>query len=188
LGQVIETMASVHEAKAIYPELHSTTTLFTAQDEVWLTDFGVSELLLGKPHHAMSHENRRTEGEDFCLRHPGYVTPEEWSGKSGKEPTADVFRLGALFYQALTLELPYGIAPISARRTKPVAPSKRQSWIPKSLDAVILRALEFDPSQRYASASELRDDWKHACQHVPWGFLRKWVDTANRLWRMFVRR
>jgi serine/threonine-protein kinase len=75
-------------------------------------------------------------------------------------PATDVYALGVVLYQFLTGRLPYEgstLAELAVRQQneKPLPPSTYDDAVPETLGAAVLRALEGDPSRRYASASEL---------------------------------
>jgi serine/threonine-protein kinase len=95
---------------------------------------------------------------------PGYLAPERVRGQP-PDVRADVYALGAVLYELLTLEsmhsghsirdvfeqtLRGAVTPPSAR-----APARD---IPPELDAICLKATAVDPQLRYATARELHDD------------------------------
>jgi eukaryotic-like serine/threonine-protein kinase len=167
LGQVIETMAQIHEFGGLCRELKPANCLVDRQGNVWLTDFALSRLL-GRGVNIRLNDpdsSQRTElgfaGLDITLGAPGFISPEEWSGQRGDHRT-DVFALGVLLYQALTLDLPYGTSPLSSRKPSPQPLSARQPLLSPAFDPIIAKALHLDPDQRYPSAVHLRNDWRLA--------------------------
>jgi len=87
---------------------------------------------------------------------PHFMAPEAFQGAE-PAPTADVYGLGATLYFLLTATAPFeglsGAALFSAVSTEPVVPPsvRARAGVHPSLDAVILRALDREPSGRYAS-------------------------------------
>lgn len=163
LDQVFGAVARIHGAGSTYPELRPANVLVERPDAVWLADFGMSQLV-GRGGPALAADptfgGATAEPVDFRVGDPGYVTPEEWAGRSGQGRRTDVYRLGVMAYQALTLELPYGIAPVTPRRKPPMPASQRQPLLPPALDAVLLKALDPDPDKRHADAGELLAQWE----------------------------
>jgi serine/threonine protein kinase len=165
LDQLVEALTKMHQAGALYRELKPSNCLIDQQGEVRLTDFGLGRLLghsagvwLGSSDSEQRANGKNPDGSNVTLGAPEFTSPEEWSGrKLGR--AADVFRLGAILYQTLTLELPYGVAPVTPSRPTPVAPSTRQPLLPAELDGLLLQALAIDPEERFPSAVEFRGEW-----------------------------
>lgn len=167
LDQVLEAVASVHRLGDTYPELRPANVLVEGPDAAWLADYGMARLVAGggpalAAEPGFSGGGATPELADLRVGAPGYVTPEEWAGRPGHGRRTDVYRLGVLAYQALTLELPYGIAPVTPRRKPPAPPSQRQPLLPAALDPIILKALDPDPERRYPGATEMLADWQAA--------------------------
>jgi hypothetical protein len=94
-----------------------------------------------------------TTGEDDAeltqagavLGTPGFMAPEVLAGASGGIP-ADIYGLAATLYFALT-----GTTPRDANH---VSASELVAGIPLALDDALVRALDAEPSRRFASAEE----------------------------------
>ena len=97
---------------------------------------------------------------------PGYMAPEQVYGKnSQKDQQTDIYSLGAVLYFLLTFERPIdGDSPqelmVNTLNKKLIPPSEKKSnlMIPKSLDAVVMKAMSFNKKDRYQSVSELAFD------------------------------
>jgi eukaryotic-like serine/threonine-protein kinase len=165
LDQLVDSVAKLHEAGALYRELKPSNCLVGQRGELWLTDFGLASLWghgagswFGIPDPSGRLKSTARSVSNITLSAPGFTSPEEWLGlKPGRR--ADVFRLGAILYQTLTLELPYGIAPVTKGRPIPTSPSTRQPALAPDFDGLILKALHVNSEERYASAGELREQW-----------------------------
>src|SRR3954454_9645874 len=116
---------------------------------VKLTDFGIARAV----------EQTRITQVGSVVGTAAYLSPEQVRGEEAT-PATDVYALGVVLYQFLTGRLPYEgstLAELAVRQQneKPLAPSTYDGGIPEALGAAVLRALEGDPTRRYASASEL---------------------------------
>ena len=90
-----------------------------------------------------------------------YLAPEQVRGEEAT-PATDVYALGVVLYQFLTGRLPYegsSLAELAVRQQneRPLPPRTYNDEVPETLGAAVLRALEGDPTRRYASADELAD-------------------------------
>lgn len=116
---------------------------------VKLTDFGIARAI----------EQTRITQVGSVIGTAAYLSPEQVRGEEAA-PATDVYALGVVLYQFLTGRLPYegsSLAELAVRQQneKPLPPSAYNDEVPEPVGAAVLRALEGDPSRRYASASEL---------------------------------
>jgi serine/threonine protein kinase len=89
-----------------------------------------------------------------------YRAPEELAGTY--DLRTNVYRLGVLLWTCLTGRPPHrayggGDADAAAPSRQMVAPSSVRADVPAALDAIAMRAMSVDASQRYQSARELAD-------------------------------
>ena len=95
------------------------------------------------------------------LGSPGYLAPERLSGQRQTETrAADIYSLGAIFYEMLAGEPPQGRTMrevVLTGRWPPQPPSRHQAGVPPALDAICLKALARDPAERYESMGEMAE-------------------------------
>ena len=116
---------------------------------VKLTDFGIARAM----------EQTRITQVGSVVGTAAYLAPEQVRGEEAT-PATDVYAHGVVLYQFLTGRLTYegsSLAELAVRQQneKPLPPDTYNSEVPETLGAAVLRALEGDPSRRYASAEEL---------------------------------
>jgi eukaryotic-like serine/threonine-protein kinase len=94
---------------------------------------------------------------------PGYMAPEQIRGEEVDART-DVYGLGGILFEILTLEPLHGAGPIAAMMTRALKgvdarPSVRapRRDVPPELELVCVRSCAMSRSERYASARELAD-------------------------------
>lgn len=95
-----------------------------------------------------------------------FLAPEQFTPTNVVTPATDVYALGGCAYFSLTGKTPFGgKKALSPRRPSPPKPSEVCSGITDDLDAVVLRALAFDPANRFQSALELFEAIRTARGH-----------------------
>lgn len=122
-----------------------------------IIDFGIASL---------AGSRRLTFGKlSQVMGSPDYISPEQVKSKRG-DGRSDIYAAGAILYEMLTGKTPFHgsnpFAVMNARLTQaPCPPGEIDPSIPPPLEAVVMRALERDPGQRYASAQEFAHDLEH---------------------------
>jgi hypothetical protein len=96
---------------------------------------------------------------------PPYMSPEQVLGLRS-DPRSDVFALGAVLYELATGALPFGSpATVAGLRKRlyrdPLPPRALVPAVPEWLQEVILRCLEPDAEERYATAAQVAFDLAH---------------------------
>ncbi|HEV3021950.1 MAG TPA: BTAD domain-containing putative transcriptional regulator, partial [Pirellulales bacterium] len=93
---------------------------------------------------------------------PAYMSPEQANGDV-LGPTSDVYSLGATLYYLLTRRAPFEAGDVlnlleRVKRGDFVQPRQANRAVPAPLEAVVLRAMALDPSERYPTARALAED------------------------------
>ncbi len=162
LGRLVELTATVaravhhaHQRGILHRDLKPGNILLDGEDRPMVTDFGLAKRV----------------GRDGDLTQLGtiigtaaYMAPEQARpNREGLTLAADVYSLGAIFYELLTGRPPIrGDSQIDTllrvAKEKPVPPRQRNPNVPPDLDAICLKCLQKEPGRRYGSALELAED------------------------------
>ena len=124
---------------------------------VWLTEDGIAKI--GDFGLAVALDRSRLTTEGMMVGTVSYMPPEQAMGGE-VTPRSDLYSLGAMLYEMVTGRPPFlgdnSVAIIGQHiNTPPVAPIWHNNECPRSLDALILRLLAKDPSERPESANDV---------------------------------
>ena len=173
--QVLEAVQYAHEKQVIHRDLKPSNVLVTESSQVRLLDFGVAKLM-----EADAQLTQLTNVYGRALT-PDYASPELLRGDL-VDARSDVYSLGVLLYELLTGVRPYqlksaasiglleqAITTVEVKKPsvqrEPAAIAARSTTQEKltrqlrgDLDAIALKALAKEPTQRYRSAAALAGD------------------------------
>jgi eukaryotic-like serine/threonine-protein kinase len=130
---------------------HPATSL---QDSVVVkvTDFGIAQA---------AQAATTLTGTGMILGSAGYVAPEQASGEQ-VGPAADLYGLGCVLFEMVTGQAPYqgdnAVALATQHIYGPVPnPRALRPDLPGTAAAIVLKAMQKDPGQRFASAAAMAD-------------------------------
>lgn len=145
-----------------------------------VTDFGL----------ARSQEELGKTQADSLIGTPSYMSPEQARGSQDVTQLSDVYSLGAILYEMLTGRPPFKGSSVmetvhQVMNEEPVPPVRLNPTMPRDLQTVCLKALQKEPTQRYASALELADDLQRFLDGKP--VKARPVSTVERSYRWVKR-
>jgi serine/threonine protein kinase len=153
-------IAYAHGQGVVHRDLKPANVLVEPSGTPRITDFGLAVL-----RDEVARSNERTITGTPC-----YMSPEQVAGQVyGLDERTDVFSIGIMLYEALTLARPFDSELEDehlARREiferiathQPEAPNHPRLRLSQKLQALCQRCLEKERSKRYSSAHDLADD------------------------------
>lgn len=145
IRQVLEGARFAHRHGVVHRDLKPQNVIVDAEGTATVTDFGIAQAGVSEITQAGS-----------VLGTPHYLSPEQ---AQGFEVTAvsDLYSIGVMLYEALTRRVPFEADSAVAIAMKQVSqapqrPSSINPQVSPALDAVVMRALEKEPGQRFQSA------------------------------------
>ncbi len=148
--QMARGLATAHALGIIHRDIKPANVLLARDGGVKVADFGLAREVL-------SRTNLTASGQ--VLGTPSYMAPEQAESRP-IDRRADLYALGATLFAALTGQPPFGGDSVAAVlynvvHKAPRRPSECAPGIPSSVDRLVLRLLEKEPAQRYATADEV---------------------------------
>lgn len=144
-----KTDAAGHLTPFIHQNLTPTNVLLSFRGEVKVTDFGT----------ALLHPAVDSSDPAWLQAKYRYASPEQAAGQR-LDPRTDVYSAGALLYELLTntsllpeLDLPQ--LQRQAQQPSLTLPTRRASWIPVEVEAILRKSLAPSREQRLANAAEM---------------------------------
>jgi eukaryotic-like serine/threonine-protein kinase len=172
--KVCDAVSFAHSRGVIHRDLKPTNVMISDFGQVYVLDWGIARLRppeagRGGPRVLVSADRAEQSELDppgSLVGTAGYMSPEQLHGHHDKlDERTDVFALGATLYQVLTGQPPLTPEIVRAIRMNksppPIAPPDRVvpgARVPPELSRIALRALSFDPDDRYSSVVELQRD------------------------------
>lgn len=160
--QDAHTLGIVH--RDLKPDNIMITKTRTGEEMVRVLDFGIAKLVgpIGQDAGVLA-----TQAGVF-VGTPAYMSPEQASEKE-VDSRSDIYALGIIIYEMLTGVVPFtSDSPVELlfkhlhTPPKPIREIRQAPGVSQDLNAVVMKALEKDPNQRYQRVAELVSAFEQA--------------------------
>ena len=164
--ELAHAVGHLHRANVVHRDLKPSNVILRPGADggrrATILDLGVSCLVHGGDG---APEAADITAGDVVLGTIEYMAPEQIVSCGLVTPGADLYALGALLFRAMTGAHVFGrgldkldLARAKLTREAPALPTSRTDPMARGLATVVRRALERNPTMRYASAEALRED------------------------------
>jgi len=154
-----------HTRNVLHRDLKPSNVMLGEYGEIYILDWGVARS--ATRHDELSEDRDATPGSDDAalgdiVGTPGYIAPEQVRGEA-IDPRSDVYSLGAVLFEILTLERLHSrdvaVALSATLDHVDARPSARapDRDIPPELDAICMKATAQRADDRFGSARALHD-------------------------------
>lgn len=162
--QICEVLSYLHAQipPVIYRDLKPSNIMINTEGQLKLVDFGIA---------------RKVESDDDNTRvvSAGYSPPEQYWG--GATVQSDIYSLGATMYFLLTGKDPEPL--------KACSPRELNDEVTDSVDEIVAKCMSQDINQRYAQASDLREELLHQDYEPEPDNVKSWF-TRNVAYVLFI--
>ena len=152
---IVEAVASAlqmaEKHRIVHRDIKPDNIMFTKQGEVKLADLGIAKVV--------GADNDLTK-TNMMIGTPAYLPPEQARNAKGVDARADIYSLGATFYEMLTGQQPYpGENPIEVLHKLFLSPVPNPRDVNPEVSAasaaIVMKMMAKDPEERFQSADEL---------------------------------
>ncbi len=149
--QIGSALTFAHEHGIVHRDVKPANVLLDATGRARLSDFGIAKVFAS---------DRLTQ-PGAGVGTPEYMSPEQCKGGL-VDARSDIYALGAMLYEMLTGRPPfvadnYTAIAHSQIYERPIPPSKINPRISPAVQAVVLKALEKAPGDRFQQATDMAD-------------------------------
>jgi tetratricopeptide (TPR) repeat protein/predicted Ser/Thr protein kinase len=152
IAQICRALEVAHGEGVVHRDLKPQNIMLDANGRAYVMDFGI----------ARSAYLPGMTQTGALIGTPEYMSPEQAKGEKLDE-RSDLFSLGVIFYELITGQSPfYSDTPLATlwkrmqEKAKPVC--EVDPTVPKALSDIVAKAMEIEPTDRFASAGEMAQE------------------------------
>jgi serine/threonine protein kinase len=168
-----EALSYAHSQGIVHGDVRPSNVIVSPEGTLKVTDFGIAAAISASRKAAAANREKSVH----------YDAPEVASG-GHQTPATDVYSLGVILFEMLTGALPYPgetIGVVADRHVSDPIPSPRtlNPGVPRSLDGIVMKAMQKDPSIRYATIVEMLGDLRTVRDALRFGKSLSWSPMGD---------
>ncbi len=172
-SQILKALSHAHKRGVIHKDIKPQNIMLLPDGTIKVTDFGIARF---------SRNETRTM-TDRAIGSVHYIAPEQARGDVVTQQ-ADIYSVGVMLYEMLTGRLPFEAdnavsVAIMQLQTVPVSPREIKSDIPEGLEEIVLKAMQKETINRYASADSMLSDIEKFKENPSIKFEYRYLNDEN---------
>jgi predicted Ser/Thr protein kinase len=186
LRGAVAGLAYAHERHIVHRDIKGANILIERDGRILLSDLGI----------ARAAEDKTLTATGAVIGTPHFMSPEQCSGQK-VGPQSDQYAIGVLAFQLLTGQVPFDADTLMGILhhhffSPPPSIAEVRDGVPESLQAVVYRAMQKDPANRYATTGAMLRaieavPYSHAEREVAAEQLRKLAEGCDDVPRVRTR-
>ncbi|MDR0435359.1 MAG: Stk1 family PASTA domain-containing Ser/Thr kinase [Propionibacteriaceae bacterium] len=151
---VLDALGFSHGRGIVHRDIKPANVMITTDGQVKVMDFGIAR--------AVSDSDATMTQTAAVIGTAQYLSPEQARGET-VDARSDIYAVGCLLYELLTGRPPFtGDSPVSVayQHVREIAapPSQLNVSVTAAMDAIVMKALQKSPTERYQDAAEMLED------------------------------
>ena len=193
MADLAEAVEYAHNAGVLHRDLKPSNVMVEPNGHSWVIDFGLAAACQHRGNGKLQSAEDGNVGVEKNLTQHGrgggtlnYMSPERWQGMPANK-LSDVFSLGAMLYELLTLRRAFdGNSPdeIEAKILSGTHPAAHKLVRPLTNDlaAIAEKAMHKQPGLRYQSAGDMANDLQRWLRIEPTIARPPWIPRRLLMW------
>ena len=165
--QIASALQTAHRNNIVHRDIKPHNIIITEEGVAKVTDFGIAK--------AVSNSTITAFGTTMGSVH--YFSPEHARG-GYTDAKSDIYSLGVVLYEMVTGKVPFDSdTPVSVAlkhmQEEPIAPIVLKPNLPKSVNDIIIKAMQKDSERRYSNATEMIRDLEKSLKNPSGEFVHE---------------
>jgi len=170
---VLEGLTHAHKQGVIHNDITPRNILVNQHSDIKLCDFGLSiltDLQINRSADKLQKANNGNRTKRSTMGTVAFISPERIHDKP-VDVRSDLYSVGATLYTLASGHTPFGTRLKDVIKGQATEKTMSASKLPRSFEAILLKAMRHDPSRRFNDAQEMADALLEILHSLPSAFI-----------------